>query len=152
MRLKWEAYTALYFNPADDTIGTIGDIGVESFITGGSNPVCASYRDPYDDMIREMNRLMIYLGAGAAREPASYLAKRLDPGLSTEAEVVGRTMTKTSVYRTRYWPIIIAAATNLVCLVLITPLYWRWWTLGRSVSFSPLEIAKVASTRKHSRT
>ena len=36
-----------------------------------------------------------------------------------------------------------AALLELICIGLVLPTYVGWWKLGRSVSFSPLEIAKV---------
>lgn len=38
---------------------------------------------------------------------------------------------------------IAAAIVELVCILLVLPTYWGWWKLGRPVSFSPLELAKV---------
>ena len=49
-----------------------------------------------------------------------------------------------SMYHTDYSWFIAAAVLELVCIVLILPMYRGWWTIGRPVSFSPLEIAKVS--------
>lgn len=56
---------------------------------------------------------------------------------------MGRLTGTESVYHTDYRFFAAAIIVELVCVALVAPTYWNWWKLGRAVSFSPLEIAKV---------
>lgn len=48
-----------------------------------------------------------------------------------------------TVYVTSYWWFGAGALADLLCILCILPTYWGWWRLGRSVSFSPLEMANA---------
>lgn len=61
----------------------------------------------------------------------------------THATTTGEVTGVRSVFRTTYAYFAGAVVLELMCICLIAPTYWGWWKLGRSVSFSPLEIAKV---------
>lgn len=90
-----------------------------------------------------MNRLMFTFGAAAAKESPEYLMNRLDPGLSSESNVIASLQGDVSVYHTDYWFFFVAALIEVICIVIILPTYWEWWKIGRPVSLSPLEIAKA---------
>lgn len=142
MHQKWQTYAAISHRPGSTGIVGVGDSETRTFVDSGGS--CAfSYRSPHNDMVNEMNKLMLYLGAAAAKADWISVESRLDPGLSSNAEVSGHAIVSSSIYRTRYWFLLAAVAVDLACVAVILPLFWEWWTLGRSVSFSPLEIAKV---------
>lgn len=46
-------------------------------------------------------------------------------------------------YRTNYAWMFGALASTLVCIMLILPVYWGFWELGRKVSLNPIEIANA---------
>ncbi len=47
------------------------------------------------------------------------------------------------VYRTDWRTAAAAIAISFLGVAATLPLYWRWWRLGRSVTLSPVEIAKA---------
>lgn len=113
------------------------------------NPVtvCPQYRDPRNAIIEDMNMLMFYtgymIGSKARGSFAEWLEAHLEPGLATESTVVGQISGSHNVYRTDLRWFGGAAAVELLCVALVLPTFIGWWRLGRPVSFSPIEIAKV---------
>ena len=77
---------------------------------------------------------------GAKR--AALLAK-MDQGAFVETTVVGQQAGEHSVYTTDLSYFAAAAVVVIFSVAVILPAYWGWWRLGRPVSFSPLELAKV---------
>lgn len=71
------------------------------------------------------------------------LQSNLDEGASLNSSVTGTLAGTHSVYSVAFPYFGAAATVVLCCIATIAPIYWGWWTLGRPVSFSPLEIAKV---------
>ena len=88
-----------------------------------------------------MNELMFNIGAVAARENAAYLEQHLEPSLSVNTTITGYLQGHHNVYRTdmRWF-----AAAEALCIALILPTYVGFWRLGRPMSFSSLELAKVS--------
>lgn len=68
-----------------------------------------------------------------------------NPNFPVNTTTTGYNYGTRSVFHTDYAFFAGAIIVQAVCIVLIAPTYWGWWRLGRSVSFSPLEIAKVCS-------
>lgn len=93
--------------------------------------------------------LMVYTGMFAARESVASLKARMEPQWadSIRTTITGQEVGKQSVFNTNFHYFAAAAVLELVCIVLIAPTYWGWWKLGRHVSFSPLEVAKVMFTK-----
>ncbi|KAK5173253.1 uncharacterized protein LTR77_001934 [Saxophila tyrrhenica] len=106
---------------------------------------CRSYNDPWEDALASLNKLMVYVGAAAGQENMAFLEARMDPGVAarTKTSVTAYQIGEHNVFRTDYKWFVAAAIVELVCICLVAPTYWGWWRLGRSVSFSPLEIAKA---------
>lgn len=107
---------------------------------------CVAYSDPKIDVMRSVNKVMVYTGMYAARHPNDWgvnSMRTMDPGLSAQATVMGSREGNENVYAAnlKWW--VAAAIVETVCIALILPTYMGWWKLGRPVSFSPLEIAKV---------
>ena len=68
----------------------------------------------------------------------------MDAGFANpEATAMGSVVGDHLVFRTDYWFFVAAAAVEVMCILFILPTYHGWWRLGRSVSLSPLETAKV---------
>lgn len=118
---------------------------------GGSSGTCQSYFDPRDEIVESLNKLMFYAGAQAASgfEPslgdwsAAEIESNMDPGLPIHTDTWGYIRGSHNVFHTNFHWFIGAAIAEMVCISLVLPTYWGWWRLGRAVSFSPLEIAKV---------
>ena len=111
-------------------------------IPGANNPKCVSYSDPSMDMLKSLNRLMFNIGAGAAQQQLADSA--LDPGLLVNTTTMGYRKGHRNVFQTDLRWFAAAAAVEGLCVALILPTYFGYWRLGRKVSFSPLEIAKVS--------
>ena len=111
--------------------------------------LCPAFADPLPDMLVSLNKAMLYAGAAAAKEDKAYLKAHMDEGMADRVNrtVAGIRLGDQLVFETSFAWFCAAALVELVCIALILPTYWEFWTLGRPVSFSPLEIAKVdAST------
>lgn len=106
---------------------------------------CLSFEDPYETILRSLNRVMVIYGIIAANEETTFLKSRIDPGLETNVVYTGEQHNAHEVYRTDFSYFFAVMAVQIVCISFILPTYWGWWKLGRAVSFSPLEIAKVLS-------
>lgn len=112
---------------------------------------------------------MFRTGAAAAEHDAPHLEALLDPGMVTDVNttVSARLLGEHEIFYTDYRFFAIAVAVEVICICLVLPTlaliasaahqlrndadeshsYWGWWTFGRSVSFSPLEMAKVHRRR-----
>ena len=106
---------------------------------------CGDWTDPYDNILDVLNRNMFWLGLNASESLAgpSDWAEYFDPGLTTHQTVQGYRAGTWIVYKTNFLWVIGAAVLQSVCIAVVIPTYWRWWELGRAVSFSPLEFAKA---------
>ncbi|CAK4034145.1 Hypothetical predicted protein [Lecanosticta acicola] len=106
---------------------------------------CApSWNNPMSDITATLNDVMFRTAVHAASElPEAELLDLIDPGLEVDQEVQGLRVDAQPIFKTR-WPFFWAAASvQLVCVLLVLVTYWDYWKLGRSVSLSPLEIAKA---------
>jgi hypothetical protein len=115
------------------------------FQKSGTTSNCPTFMNPQSRVMESMNMLMILGGAIAADQNATErarLANLLDPGLAIEATVPATRRGLQAVFDTNYWYFFAAALVEVVCVVFIAPTFYGWWRLGRSVSFSPIEIAK----------
>jgi hypothetical protein len=106
---------------------------------------CSGYRDPTNVVMGGLNEFTFRLGVSAAKYNYSMVQSTLDPGLEPAQNVTGIQIGLQNVYETDFWYFFGAALVEIACIGIILPLYWGWWRLGRPVSFSPLEIAKVRS-------
>ncbi len=71
----------------------------------------------------------------------------LEPGLTINSTIIGQVQGQRNVFHTDFSYFIGAALLELVCIAFVLPTYWGFWRLGRAVSLSPLEIAKVSRKR-----
>lgn len=91
-----------------------------------------------------LNTLMFSAGSAAALHfDAEHLETLMDPGLSARKTVVGNIDGDRTVFHSNYPFFVIAAVIQAATIAMVAPTYWGWWRLGRSMSFSPLELAKV---------
>ena len=83
----------------------------------------------------------------AATVATSIVAKRanpanlFDPGITPQQNVTARRERVQNVYTSdlRWWAA--AAVAQLATAIVIFPMFWGWWTLGRKVTLSPFGIA-----------
>ena len=107
---------------------------------------CNSFVDPQKDLMSALNEVMFRIGVYAAQtHNTTLLTSTIDKGLTSNTTVAGTVTGHHNVFHTTYLFFIAAALVEAICVASILPTYWGWWTLGRAVSFSPFEIAKVNS-------
>lgn len=106
---------------------------------------CApAWNDPRDKVMAAMNELMFRAGIYAAQIfNETYLQTLLDPGLNVHYNVSGIPETPINVFKSNFHYFAGAAIVELLTILLIATTFNGWWRLGRHVSFSPLEVAKV---------
>lgn len=79
------------------------------------------------------------------QDPTSeYYEGKIDPGWKVNTTVTGHLAGPHEVYSTNLWYFFAAAVIECVSIIFILPTYLGFWKLGRHVTFSPLEIAKVS--------
>lgn len=121
------------------------DDNVFSFQHESGDGSCVNYTDPFDTIMQGANELMFQTGIWAAQAlNASQLHSRLDDSLSSNQTFQGAVQGTHNIFKTDSWFFVAAAVLQLACIVQTIPSYWGWWRLGREISFSPLEIAKVS--------
>lgn len=144
---KYESYVAMYRSPTPGNPVTGGFVGTGSTpYTHNGGSTCPSFSDPRSDVLQDLNKLMVWTGALAASRDASYtsgLEARMDAGLQMETTASGYLEGDHSVFHTDFGYFVAAVLVEIICIALVAPTYWGWWQIGRSVSFSPLEMAKV---------
>ena len=143
---RWDGQIMTYSQRGSTSTISLGT-GFEYFIQRFDPDDCMAFDNPHEDMLATLNKLMVYTGVAAAVSTnASYYGlfeSRMDPGLQINTTAMGYRQGEHNVYHTNYWYFLAATMVEVVCIALVLPTYWGWWTLGRSVSFSPLELAKV---------
>ena len=123
---------------------TQGGTSLELYIAKKPFTMCPSWIDPTKDVLQDLNRLMLYIGVIAAQTyNASYLQSYMDPGLEIQTQVTSSVVGTQNIFHSNMRWFGAAASLEALCIVLILPTYVRWWRLGRPMTFSPLEIAKV---------
>ena len=143
--LQWDGYAALVHG-GQDTVGYM-DAGpaVEAYRIATTGP-CNSFSDPKEDVLASLNEMMIWAGVVSAMQPpniTAQLLKGLDPGNSLTSTTIGERTDTHSVFATHFGYFAAAAVVVGMTVLIIAPIYWGFWRLGRPVSFSPLELAKV---------
>ncbi|KAK4631197.1 hypothetical protein CLAFUW4_02394 [Fulvia fulva] len=114
---------------------------------------CApKWKDLMDDITATLNELMFRTSVEAARSMAAGdLLERLDAGFQTEYQVDGLRIDAQPVFQTR-WPFYWAAASvQVLCVLLVLITYRHYWLLGRTMSLSPLEIARPSMRQSWTR-
>jgi hypothetical protein len=115
-----------------------------------------SFRDEsLDTVINFINQLtfltsigMIDNGTFAGRK-VKLDEKATIHGVGKNATTVFRSLTGTMqvsdvvYYRTNYWFMGFAVLSNLICICLVIPSYWKYGELGRDVTLGPIEVASA---------
>jgi hypothetical protein len=105
-----------------------------------------AWKDPQPAVMAGLNELMFRVGVYVADNyDHSFLKDRLDSGVQTNYTVTGTLQSPVEVFKSDFAYFVAAAAIQQLTIVLVLSTFWGYWRLGRHVSFSPLEIAKVPS-------
>ena len=142
--LEWQR--GVTFAPFQQNIQTTlwGSVAYQKYARYEKGQDCLLLLDPREDVIKSLNTLMFYTGAAAATfRNESYLRSHMDLGLEFNTTLDELLQGTRTIYKTDLFWFLAAALIEGVCIALIIPTYWSWWALGRPLSFSPLEIAKV---------
>ena len=97
----------------------------------------------------DLNELMFRTGVHAARQykhNTSHLKARMDSGLEINYNVTGMLKSPINVFKSDLSYFAGAATVQLFTILVILFTYYGFWRLGRNVSFSPLEVAKVSKS------
>lgn len=103
-----------------------------------------AWKDPRTTVMAGLNSLMFRIGVHLAKDyNATSLQSRLDDGVHINSTASGSQEDHHAVFKSDFAYYYPAAALDLVTIILVASTYFRYWRLSLSVSFSPLEIAKV---------
>lgn len=100
----------------------LGVIPLEEYQTRDSlHAICPEFRDPRDDIMRSINKLMVYLGAAAATLHPSEIQDKMDQDLTVNSTVIGQVIRSHNVFHSDYRFFIGAAAIELICIAFVIP-------------------------------
>ncbi|KAK5708537.1 hypothetical protein LTR17_020623 [Elasticomyces elasticus] len=97
-------------------------------------------KDPAHDIITQMNNMMFRAGVMSATS-WSNLSSLIDAGLPVQQSIVANRTITQDVYHSDLRWFAGAATIELVAILMVLPLFWGWWRLGRTTLLSPLELA-----------
>ncbi|KAK3615803.1 hypothetical protein LTR56_026366 [Elasticomyces elasticus] len=97
------------------------------------------FADPSHDVIAQMNEMMFR--AGVAASGWDNLTSLIDPGLAVQQTLQANQTTTEDVYNSDMRWFAGAAALELFAVLMVLPLFWGWWTIGRTNVLSPVELA-----------
>ncbi|KAM3086418.1 hypothetical protein ACMFMG_000553 [Clarireedia jacksonii] len=117
--------------PDHPTMTNLTDLGAPS----GCNQ---SWTDPTSHILNSLNSIAFRVSLAAADFPYRNTTTAPAPQV-----VVMDQTTRHNVYHSDFRYLIGAAALVTLCTLLITPTYIGWSSLGRSVSFNPIETGKA---------
>ena len=158
--LKWDSYITFVHQPghkeqiAEVLTGTVAATAFQQ-PNEGTRGKCPQFTDAHDKVLGDLNELMVRAGAILASQDSatvSELESRTDPGCPSFQRIIkGHRVGEHDVYHTEYMYFLAAALVEVICIAAIAPTYFGWWRIGRPVSFSPLEMAKVSSSSSRKR-
>lgn len=115
-----------------------------SIMSGGFEGCIPHFADPRDKIIGSLNHLMVRAGIyWPQTEPEPFLERWLDDGLGIHTNYSAIPLSKVPVFKSDFNYFAAAAVLELCTILAILYCFFGFWQLGRDVSFSPLELAKV---------
>ncbi|KAF1851232.1 uncharacterized protein K460DRAFT_351185 [Cucurbitaria berberidis CBS 394.84] len=96
--------------------------------------------DPAVELLRKINTLSFVAGLYLKGAPAIDVKKRAEAGMSSQAILTSVTGI-VEEYVTSFAYVAGALAATFITLLLVLPVYWGFWQLGRKVTLGPLEIS-----------
>jgi hypothetical protein len=149
--MRFEAFEVLYpvngaMEEGSPTHIPFNLFGFQHTFSGQSAEQCIpTFTDPRDEVMASLNELMFRASVHYSKiwDTVDQHTTLLDEGIEVWRNVSGQVVSTANVFRTDYKYFGAAAVVELitVCAVLVT--FWGWWRLGRNVSLSPIETAKV---------
>lgn len=92
-----------------------------------------------------MNELMFRIGVHAANSyDFEYLKPLLDKDVQIQQNIIGHNQSPYEVFESVWGFYVAAVIVELLSISLVAATFWGYQRLGRDVSLSPLEIAKVS--------
>jgi hypothetical protein len=142
---------ATYFNEVGpqvslpDTMSTqFVDYGTEDIANASDlslsvpQPCVTNWTDPTSYILSALNNMAFRLSVYAADYPYRNTSIPPAPQVGTMEQAI-----LVNVYRSNYTFLLASTVFSVVCVVLIIPIFVGWWTLGRSLSLNPIEVAKA---------
>lgn len=119
-----------------------------------------TWTDPMNDIIASANELALRAAIGLTRQSAidaeevsgacatckqpEIFSPNMTTVNRTTSQLVRATVTTSNyVYQTDFAWLMSGCAIILVACILVAPMYWGWWELGRCYTMNPLETAKA---------
>jgi len=144
------SYITTYSNNSQWDISSDGQFAsmlVDNEYDITNNYTCPfTYDDPLENIMVGLNSLT-FITADDIWNRANYTSGNVTDDDAYQDELL--TYVKASQYKsevhysTNFWCMGGAMASTLVCVLLILPVYWGFWELGRKVSLNPIEIANA---------
>ena len=104
--------------------------GPSGGIVGPQSDCSLSFGDPTDDLLRAARDLMFRSAIAAANSTSSQTVRAQE-------------VTTVPIYESRYLYLGIAVIFTILAWLATFPIFLGWWHVGRTVSLSPIEVAKA---------
>ena len=117
-------------------LSNIGSLVDSYYHTGASGPVQDKYScnatlaDPTTDLLSSINDLMFRVAVA-------------NSGTNDRVEVQALSTGTLNYYESSFAFLSIAVALAWLNILVIAPMFWGWWDLGRKVSLDPIEVAEA---------
>jgi hypothetical protein len=102
----------------------------------------ASKDDPTIEILRKLNTLSLVTGLYIKGDPTKDVLEREAAGMASR-NITALVTGIVEKYKTNFTYVCSALAANLITFLLILPVYWGFWQLGRKVTLDPLEISQA---------
>jgi len=129
------------------SVGQFASILADNEYDVTNNYTCPwTYDDPLENIMIGLNSLT-FITADDIWNRANYTSGNITDNEAYQDQslvYVKASQWKQEVhYSTNFWYMGGALASTLVCVLLVLPVYWGFWELGRKVSLNPIEIANA---------
>jgi hypothetical protein len=98
--------------------------------------------DPLIELLRKINTLSFVSALYLLNQPQTPVADRAAQGMASQAALSSVTGI-VEEYSTDFRYVAGALVATLITILLVLPVYWGFWKLGRKVTLGPLEIANA---------
>ena len=98
--------------------------------------------DPAVELLRKINMLSFTAGLYLKSAPTTDVSKRAAAGMASQTVITSVTGI-VEEYRTNFAYVGGALGATLITVLLVLPVYWGFWQIGRKVTLGPLEISNA---------
>ena len=102
----------------------------------------ASKDDPTIEILRKLNTLSFVTGLYIKGDPTVDVSEREAAGMASQ-NITALVTGIVEEYKTNFTYVCGALAATLITVLLVLPVYWGFWQLGRKVTLGPLEISQA---------